>query len=616
VKIETARRPGRTLGWSRAALAAGLIGAFGSAISACAQVSIAVGLSTPQPPAIGPTGGYLYFGQQSQATCQAELDRMPADASNGTWSTIASGLGLSDSYADCRGIGAIAFSGSKLIYNWGSYDNSTLVVANLDGSGSQTLVKNYSGGNLLGIINGAVYYTTGFSQINKIPLSGGTSTALASGYFVRSTVVDPFDGAAGAIYFVDYYSNGVWRFDAGRNSAQEIISGATQEGVIFEDTGNVYLVFSGGIFKVRKGQVCAISSTCVTLWPTPTQSGTVQSYALGKGSIFFTVGADLWRVSTSGAGATKLYSGTTPHVQAADTGFVYFTDGTQLFKLISDAGAGGKPILLSTSAHFDASTLDHGLYWTDKAGSIDGAGAVHMVVEQVSQLDSLQYGSSTAAMEAPCAGLGAIYTQLARSVLRLQNPTTLNAPGYMGIIQNITIDEFLDVTNPTSPCASTSGSGAVWAGVGSFHNPVSGAVKGLTTTNALGLTDIGSLLSTGPVLLESVAPSAAGPHWILATEQAVVSYAGATVSGVIAYDPLSGTKILLTGGGGSNAATLILDPVTSAWCGFSDPCAGAGGATLVSHINTSTMKPAFNTADLAAIQSFQPSYYRAITISP
>jgi hypothetical protein len=211
-----------------AAIAVGLVSFMGFAIPAEAQVSIAVGLSSPQPAAIDPTGGYLYFGQQNQTNCAAELDRLPAGSSNGTWSTVLSGFGYRDGYGACRGVGGITFAGSKMVVSVGGYDDESIYVANLDGSGSHFLVSSNYGGSLIGVVNGVVYYMTNFSQIAEVPLNGGHAVSDASSWFVRSLVIDRNDGKGGVIYFTDYYTDGVWRFDTIDKTSQELISGATQ----------------------------------------------------------------------------------------------------------------------------------------------------------------------------------------------------------------------------------------------------------------------------------------------------------------------------------------------------------------------------------------------------
>jgi hypothetical protein len=306
---------------------------------------------------------------------------------------------------------------------------------------------------------------------------------------------------------------------------------------------------------------------------------------------------------------------------AADTSAVYFRDGSKLLKLPANAAAGAAPTILSSSADIqDDPVLKDGLFWTSVAQYLNGAGSANMVVEQVSQLDSLQYGSSTAALEAPCACLATIYAQLARNILRTQqNAFAGELQNSLGIPASVTVDDFFQVSNPNSPCSKTGGKGAAWAGNGTWTNPAYGAAVGFTVTNPIGATDLSAALANGPVLLEGATSSATGAaeaHWILANGPATIQYASAKVSGIVAYDPLSGSKILLTGGAGSYSVKFILDPVTSAWCNFSVTCAGKGSGTLVSHINTPTMNPPFKIGDLNSIKAFRPNHYRALTISP
>ncbi len=375
-------------------------------------------------------------------------------------------------------------------------------------------------------------------------------------------------------------------------------------------------------FQDPKTKSCAIGSTCVQLWPPLGQGGTVQTFSIGRKYVFVSDGTSVWGIPTNGTSATKLYSGSSVRVIEANTNSVYFTDGASLYQMPFGVTSPtvSKPMLLSSAVDYDSGPLAYGLYWTSVAGRTDGAGSAHMVVEQVSQLDSLQYSSTVAAKEAPCACLSTIFAQLARTILRAQNPAFGTQNG-LGVPTNITIDNFFDVINPSSPCSLAGGAGADWNGFSPFHNPVYGAAQGTDASNSkpMQFFNISSKLSAGPVILDGSVVGASGvteSHYILATDQAAVQYGGKKYTGIVAFDPLSGSKVFLTGGSGSYSVKLMLDPVTSQWCAFGDVCAGANNTTLVSHINKPTFSPQFGVNDLNVLMRFVPNHYRAVTVLP
>lgn len=100
---------------------------------------------------------------------------------------------------------------------------------------------------IIGISGNYLYYSSGFSSINRISNDGSGLTTLLSGYWVRSVAMD-----STGIYFSDCGSKDVKKFDLNTSSLSTLISGNSREGGVVIDSNNVYFNLSGTMKKVSK----------------------------------------------------------------------------------------------------------------------------------------------------------------------------------------------------------------------------------------------------------------------------------------------------------------------------------------------------------------------------
>lgn len=578
---------------------------LGAAQNASADgLSLGKNLNAPGPIALDGSGAHLFFGQTTQSACGGELDNFPADA--GTKTQVANGTALFDS-GYCRGIDRMAFSGAAVVYGYGGYVTYNIDEASAScGNHCQHLVSGMQGGAFLGVFNGSAYFSFGFRDINSIPLTGGSSNTLASGYFVRAISFDTpnpnYSPKSNGLYFVDWNTYGAYRLDLKNNGLSTVMQGNPDEGSILTDSKNVYWSDGTQIISGAKNTTCTYP--CSKLY-----AGTVTGFVAdeteldnSKGSLFFSDNSNLWRLPKSGT-ASVVYTGANVRVLQTDGAAVYFLDNGFLKLLPVNANIGVAPLALASSASVSSSTLADGFYWTDVGNGNPGTGELNYVVQQVSQLDGLQYSRSDLAIKLyKCSCKAATFAMLARGVLR--------SHGQYVAATGVKIDYFFNTNGSQDPCPDKNAPGADWyAANGAWKNPVLDDVE-LGDPHKIGATDIALLVQKGPVLLGR---SDSNLHWILATNLAKVTHGNDTASGIAAYDPLSGSKVLVQGQAGAYYLGLILDPKTNTWCNWTTDC-----PNLIDDMNKAALKfgivKAFTSRDVSFLQSFTPSHYQAAVV--
>jgi hypothetical protein len=563
-------------------------------------IRLASNLNAPGPVRLDGSGARVLFGQTTQSPCSGDFEALSADG--GSKTQIAANAVLFES-GFCRGIGRIVFSGPSVVYGYGGYGDYNLdIAASPCGESCTHLLTGLTGGVFLGVYNKNAYYSANFSDIDTVPLTGGTSSTIASGYFVRTTMLDSIakNGWIPGLYFVDYNSSSVFDIDLSTKQVTAIISSMPHEGLIMTDSQRVYWWDGSQIIASKKTLNCLYP--CSTLY-----SGKVTSIALDeseldnqKGSIFFADNTTLWRLPKSG-GAQIMYTGKGVQVLQTDGAAVYFLDHGALKVLPTNATTSIVPLSLASSAAAAYSTLDDGFYWADDADGSPGSGKLNYVVQQVSQLDSLQYSTTDLAGKLyACSCKAATFAMLARSVL-ISHGQDVAASG-------VKIDSFFNTGGSQDPCPDESAPGAAWTGNGTWKNPVYNDVQ-LSDVSAIGSVDVASLLKSGPVFLGR---KDSDLHWVLATNVATVVHGSSKVSGIAAYEPLTGSKVLLQGGAGSYRIALILDPNTNVWCSFSE-------CSLVNDINNAALKfgaikGGFTPGELSFLQKFTPTNYQTAMV--
>ncbi|MDE3067354.1 MAG: DUF5050 domain-containing protein [Verrucomicrobiota bacterium] len=206
-----------------------------SAVGSAAPVLIASNLNNPNNLVLD--SGYIYFADSTSS--DGILKRVLS--TGGTVATLATGLSTSDGHTPTAVV-----AGSTLYGGVGGY--SAYDVFSLPASGgSDTILTSTTGGIFLGVSGSTIYYSSGFSYVNGIPTSGGSSTQLASGNWVRSFAMDD-----SAIYFCEYSSKDVRKFTLSSHAIATLVTGNSSEVGVFIDTNNVYLNDNGNIKVVPK----------------------------------------------------------------------------------------------------------------------------------------------------------------------------------------------------------------------------------------------------------------------------------------------------------------------------------------------------------------------------
>lgn len=177
--------------------------------SFAAVEEIATGLIT------GPTrflldGNDLYFATGSPNSTLNKVAR-----SGGMVTTLLSGLTLPDGGVN----GMFAADSSNIYGGYGGYAGYNIFKVP-KGGGSITNLISITGGVFSEVAGNYLYYSSGFSSINRMSNEGSGSTTILSGYWVRSVAMD-----STGIYFVDYYSKDVKKFDLNTSSLSTLISG-------------------------------------------------------------------------------------------------------------------------------------------------------------------------------------------------------------------------------------------------------------------------------------------------------------------------------------------------------------------------------------------------------
>jgi hypothetical protein len=203
------------------------------------------------------------------------------------------------------------------------------------------------------------------------------------------------------------------------------------------------------------------------------------------------------------------------------------------------------------------------------------------VYKPISQFDPSQYASNTLPDHVDQAGLATILTMIARADGRELNPPL--DPPY--------IDQFFDPAK----------GGTDWNGIG-WQNPLAGKVAfapephaaepGIDTAQPLDdKVDLGALLGKGPVILGN----ADSTSWLLAV--------AITEDGIVADDPVTGTRVLLSYDSATKAIGPIgkvFDAANGKWIALGD----AGKAGM----------PSVDDTRVATLQAFTANKYLTVTL--
>lgn len=208
-------------------------------VPATTAALVASALNNPSFLAID--GGNLYFADNTASDGIIKT----VSQNGGSVATLYTGAVLPES-GGYRCIGYLQAEGGTVYGHYGSYDNLKIFSGPESGGALTTLVS-IRGGGLIGVIGNDLYFSMGFSSLNKMPKSGGASSQVASGYFIRGTAFDPE-----AIYFVDYSTKNVYKCSLASGVVAPLITGNTAESSLFLDAQYLYQNIGGSIRKVAK----------------------------------------------------------------------------------------------------------------------------------------------------------------------------------------------------------------------------------------------------------------------------------------------------------------------------------------------------------------------------
>lgn len=224
---------------------------------------------------------------------------------------IVSGTAIFDSGFN-RGASRLAFAGQQLFTGYGGYVQYNIISAPI-GGGPQTVLTTNSGGVFAGISGTTAYYGSGFCCIRSIPTTGGSPTTIFSGVWIRSNAMDDT-----AMYFVEYFTKNVYRFDLTTHVLTPLIVSNPAEG----------------------------------------------SLVINSSTVFFSVGSTIQAIPKAGGTSTTIYTGTQPAVVAANDKKVFFTDNGALLE-IPIAGGSAKTLVSRVTLTAAVAGKTH-LYYSDE----------------------------------------------------------------------------------------------------------------------------------------------------------------------------------------------------------------------------------------------------------
>ena len=238
--------------------------------------------------------------------------------SPGTPETLATGVAIFDA-GSWRGASALQVSGDSVFGHYGGYER--LNIFDLPKSGGVAATRwSGSGAGFIGAQGGQLYFSAGFSSINRQALPSGDPVPLAGGVWARSTRLD-----ADAIYFVEYHSRDVRRLDLKTSAVTTLLGGNPKEGLLSADAANLYYALDGGsITRLPKA-----GGTPTVLVPSGARAFMASD---GAGLYYVAVDRSLRRVDlASGAEAvftTALMNPNDDTFLAVDESHVYWTDSS------------------------------------------------------------------------------------------------------------------------------------------------------------------------------------------------------------------------------------------------------------------------------------------------
>ena len=201
---------------------------------------LASDLSDPRRPQV--YNGDLYFAENTFAP-DGTLKKIPTTGGNPM--TLVTGASVYDS-GIYRGIGKYTVNSSGVYGDYGGFQNMRIFAA--PSGGSATTLASISGGAFLGVVGNDVYFSSGFTHINKVPTTGGPATEELSGYWVGTHAEDN-----GQVFFnAGGQNTGLLRFDAATASVATLSELGSEFASLTLDANNLYWSSSGNLLKMPR----------------------------------------------------------------------------------------------------------------------------------------------------------------------------------------------------------------------------------------------------------------------------------------------------------------------------------------------------------------------------
>ena len=307
----------------------GNVSRYGAACIWAAALSLAVGTAgrvfadaiTVVSGLNNPNDLQLYDGNLYFVDTSSHANDTLADVSTdgGTSNVLFSGLAnYEPDIGGYSGIGNYSVGSAGIFGGYGDYDNTTMFAGNAATGTTQSLASSY-GGIYLAQSDGNVYYSSNFRDINSVPATGGSSTTVASGVWVRGMTTDN----TGA-YFQDYWSQDILKFSYATQSVSTL-TGPQNASPFATDSGSLYVNVGGG-------GIDSVAQTGGT--PATLISGSVTGYAATNGNVFYTNGNTIEQYSVSANKSIPLATVSAGNVASMTT------DGNWLYYSVSNGYSG------------------------------------------------------------------------------------------------------------------------------------------------------------------------------------------------------------------------------------------------------------------------------------
>ena len=275
----------------------------------------------------GIRGLYIYEGQiyvtDNAGPSYGSIYRLPV--TGGVPQLFANNTGP---HGDEKGPSDLIFGSGAVYFDGGNYVSNQIQSIPTSGGTVKQISPIFSGGYLSAINGSYLYYGTGFDAIDRISVTGGNPTQVASGFWVRRHVYDGTD-----MYFQDYNTNDIYSFNFSTHAIKDLLSGIPHDSVLQQDTNNLYL----GLTPISSSPVTEIERIAKTggvATPILTNQDII-NYVIGSGEIYYTDGTSIYGIPTSGGTSNLIDSVNGGGIRQLSLygGNIYYSKGSSVYQV-------------------------------------------------------------------------------------------------------------------------------------------------------------------------------------------------------------------------------------------------------------------------------------------